>query len=119
MRSDDKFAIDDVSVLLPRWRFRLVLAWVDAGLAIEDFTGAFARGFSCGAITEEADEGRSQMTFGDAQRVMAAQAVGNGGEVGVVRADDDGDRELRRLKRIVAARRNEAATDEGNRSWRE
>ena len=43
---------------------------------------------------------------------MVAQAVGNGGEVGVVRAHDDGDGELGRLEGVVAAGRNEAATDE-------
>jgi hypothetical protein len=31
-----------------------------------------------------------------------------------VRAHDDGNGELGRLKRVVAARRNEAATDKGN-----
>ena len=41
-----------------------------------------------------------------------AQAVGDGGEVGVMRAHHDGHAELRRLERIVAARRNQAAADE-------
>ena len=45
---------------------------------------------------------------------MIAEAVGNRGEVGVVRAHDDGDRKLGRLERVVATGGNEAATNESN-----
>ncbi len=49
---------------------------------------------------------------------VTAQAVDDGGEVGVVRSHDDGDRELCRLKRVVAARGNKAAANESHRSQR-
>ena len=67
---------------------------------------------SC-AIVEEGDKGRGQIfPSRDAQRIGFAQAVGDGGEVGVVRSHHDGHAELRRLQRIVPAGRNQAAADE-------
>ena len=62
-------------------------------------------------------EARSSLRS-DAQRVVVAQAVSNRGEVGVVRAHDDGDCELGRLEGIVATRGNEAAADKRNRGQR-
>ncbi len=65
--------------------------------------------------SRRSDERCGQVFFlRDAQRIVRAQAVGDGGEVGVVRPHHDRHAELRRLQRIVAARRNQAAADEGH-----
>ena len=50
---------------------------------------------------------------GDAEGLVGEQILGDGAEVGVVRAHDDGNAELGRLERIVPAGRNQAAADEG------
>ena len=50
----------------------------------------------------------------DADGVVRAQVLGDGAEVGVMRAHHDGHAELRRLERIVSAGWNEASADEGH-----
>ncbi len=45
---------------------------------------------------------------------MRNQIFGDGAEVGVVRSHHDGNPELRRFQRVVAAGRHQAAADKGH-----
>ncbi len=87
-----------------------------SGLLVEDLLRAFAHGLGCGGICEQGNQGRGQFVFGgDAEGVVGQQVVGDGAEVGVVGAHDDGNAELGGFQRIVASGRNDAAADEGYR----
>ncbi len=98
---------------------RLHAAVCGSGLLSKDLFGALAHGFCGVGVLEQYDQGCGEVFFcRDAEGVVRQQVFGDGAEVGVVGAHDDGDAELCRLKRIVSSGGDQAAAHKGHRGER-
>ena len=85
-----------------------------ARLPLEDFARARTHGLGgCAVARAVRSASAASSSFAAMRnRIVRAQALGDRGEIGVMRAHHNRHAELRRLKRIVSARRNQAAAHE-------
>ena len=109
--------------LMGSWRSvlqRVEAAHSRSGLLVEDLACAFAHRLRLrlGSSANEQDGGGQFVFRGDAEGMMCEEIFGDGAEVGIVGAHDDGHAELRRLEGVVAAGGNQAAADKGDRRKR-